>query len=116
MLCKLELKGFPVILTHEGSTIRYSNPSIRENDTIRFNLKSGKIEDFAKFEIGNLCMASEGRNMGRIGTIFHRECHLGGFDVAHVKDALGVSFATYHSNIFVIGQGNQAWITLPRDK
>ena len=68
---QIRAKGAPVIITHERSTIRYPNPSIRENDTIRFNLKSGKIEDFAKFEIGNLCIASGGRNMERIGTIVH---------------------------------------------
>jgi small subunit ribosomal protein S4e len=120
-LCKVRsysigAKGVPTIVTHDGRTIRYPDPSIRENDTIRYNLKSGMIEDFVKFDIGNLCMATGGRNMGRIGTIVHRERHLGGFDVVHVKDALGHSFATRLSNIFVIGQGAQSWVSRPRDK
>lgn len=120
-LCKVRnyqigAKGVPFIVTHDGRTIRYPDPLIRTNDTIRFNLKTGKIDDFAKFEVGNLCIITGGRNMGRIGVIASRERHLGGFDVVHVKDSLGHSFATRLSNIFVIGQGNQPWISLPKDK
>lgn len=42
--------------------------------------------------------------MGRIGVITNRERHPGSFDVVHVKDANGNSFATRLSNIFVIGK------------
>jgi hypothetical protein len=35
-----------------------------------------------------------GRNMGRTGTIVHRERHIGGFDIVHVKDVLDRTFAT----------------------
>ena len=42
--------------------------------------------------------------------------HPGSFDVVHVKDANGNSFATWLSNIFVIGKGNKPWISLPRGK
>ena len=118
-LCKVRkhqtgAKGVPFIVTHDGRTIRYPDPLIGANDTIRLNLKTGKIEDFAKFEIGNVCMITGGRNMGRVGVITNKERHLGGFDVVHVKDATGNTFATRLSNIFVIGQGNNNWISLPR--
>ena len=94
-LCKVHkyqigAKGVPFIVTHDGRTIRYPDPLIRANDTIRYNLKTGKIEDFTKFEVGNLCMITGGRNMGRIGIITTRERHLGGFDVVHVKDSLAI--------------------------
>lgn len=56
------------------------------------------------FLAGNLCMVTGGANLGRIGVITNRERHPGSFDVVHVKDANGNSFATRLSNIFVIGK------------
>lgn len=56
------------------------------------------------FALGNLCMVTGGANLGRIGVITNRERHPGSFDVVHVKDANGNSFATRLSNIFVIGK------------
>lgn len=56
------------------------------------------------FTTGNLCMVTGGANLGRIGVITNRERHPGSFDVVHVKDANGNSFATRLSNIFVIGK------------
>ena len=41
--------------------------------------------DFIKFEPGNLCMVTGGRNTGRVGTIINRERHPGSFDIVHVK-------------------------------
>ncbi|KAK2092359.1 40S ribosomal protein S4, X isoform [Saguinus oedipus] len=85
-------------------------------DTIQIDLETGKITDFIKFDTGNLCMVTGGANLGRIGVITNRERHPGSFDVVHVKDANGNSFATRLSNIFVIGKGNKPWISLPRGK
>lgn len=56
-----------------------------------------------------------GNNIGRVGTILHRERHLGSFDIVHVKDAHGKSFSTRISNVFVIGKGKKALISLPKD-
>lgn len=103
-------------MTHDGRTIRYPDPVIRVNDTVKLDLESGKIIDVVKFEAGNLCYLTGGRNMGRIGTIVHRERHLGGFDIVHIKDSLGRLFATRLTNVFVIGLGNEAWISLPKQK
>ena len=61
-------------------------------------------------------MVTGGANLGRIGVITNRERHPGSFDVVHVKDANGNSFATRISNIFVIGKGNKPWISLPCGK
>ncbi|KAJ2381072.1 40S ribosomal protein S4 [Coemansia sp. RSA 2611] len=54
--------------------------------------------------------------MGRVGIITHRERHHGGFDIVHVKDAKERAFATRLTNVFVIGDSNKPWISLPKDK
>lgn len=87
-------RGVPYIVTHDGRTIRYPDPLIRANDTVRFDLEQNKITDFVKFDTGNICMITGGRNMGRAGVIVHRERHVGGFDIVHVKDSLDRTFAT----------------------
>ena len=98
-LCKvrqvaLGARGVPYIVTHDGRTIRYPNPDIKVNDTVKFDLEQGKIVDFVKFDTGNLVIVTGGRNMGRVGVIVHREKHIGGFDIVHVKDSLDRTFAT----------------------
>ncbi|GAA6025559.1 hypothetical protein JCM10207_008898 [Rhodosporidiobolus poonsookiae] len=61
-------------------------------------------------------MLTGGRNQGRVGTIVHRERHLGGYDIVHVRDVLDREFATRLSNVFIIGQGNKALVSLPKGK
>lgn len=63
-----------------------------------------------------MCIVTRGANLGRTGVITNRETHPGSFDVVHVKDANGNSFATQLSNIFVIGKGGKPRISLPRGK
>lgn len=87
-------KGVPYLVTHDGRTFRYPDPLIKVHDTIRVDLETGKILEFIKFETGNMCMVTGGHNLGRIGLITHRERHPGSFDIVHVKDNLGVTFAT----------------------
>jgi len=120
-LCKVKrmqvgAKGIPFIVTHDGRTIRYPDPSIKVNDTIKFDLESGKVTDFIKFDVGNVVMITGGRNMGRVGILIHKEKHQGGFDIVHVKDALDRDFATRLSNVFTIGRGDRSWVSLPRGK
>ncbi len=43
---------------------------------------------------GNLCMVTGGHNVGRVGVVAHRERHPGSFDIVHVKDSQGHTFAT----------------------
>lgn len=97
------MKGIPHLVTHDARTIRYPDPLIKVNDTVQIDLGTGKIINFIKFETGNVCMVIGGANLGRVGVITNRERHPGSFDVVHVKDANGNSFATRLSNIFVIG-------------
>lgn len=90
--------------------------SLQVNDTVKFDLIENKIVDHVKFEAGNLVMATGGRNMGRSGVIVHRERHLGGFDIVRIRDVLDREFATRIGNVFVTGQGNKAWVSLPKGK
>ena len=39
-------------------------------------------------------MITGGRNLGRVGTVTHRERHPGSFDIVHIKDSQGHTFAT----------------------
>uniref|UniRef100_A0A1X7VF37 KOW domain-containing protein n=2 Tax=Amphimedon queenslandica TaxID=400682 RepID=A0A1X7VF37_AMPQE len=109
-------KGIPYLVTHDGRTIRYPDPLIKVNDTVRIDIATGKITDFVKFDVGNLVMVVGGRNLGRVGVITNRERHHGSFDIIHIKDAKGNTFATRQTNVFVIGKNNKALISLPKAK
>lgn len=120
-LCKVKRlevgKGnVPYIATHDGRTIRYPDPDIKINDSIMLDLETGKIKDFVKFDVGNMCMATGGHNNGRVGIIVHREKHKGSFEIVHIEDAAGNRFATRITNVFVIGKGNKPLISLPKGK
>jgi len=109
-------KGIPYATTHDGRTIRYPDPLIKTNDTIKYDLETGKVTEIAKFEQGNLVMITGGHNLGRVGVIVSREKHPGSFDIIHVKDALGQTFATRITNVFVIGKGTKSLVSLPAKK
>lgn len=109
-------KGIPYCVTHDGRTIRYPDPIVKVNDSVRIDIASGKITDIIKFDVGNLCMVTGGRNLGRVGVITNRERHHGSFDIIHVKDSLGHTFATRFTNVFVIGKSNKSMVSLPKQK
>ena len=109
-------EGIPFIATHDSRTIRYPNPAIRANDTVKVDLATGKIVDHVKFEVGNTVMVTGGRNVGRVGTIVRREKHAGSFEIIHIKDARGNEFSTRLANVFVIGKTNASLVTLPQAK
>lgn len=98
-----------------NNRIRYPDPSIKVNDTVKIDLATGKIQDFIRFDTGVIAMVTGGRNMGRVGVITHRERHDGGFNIVHIKDAIDNSFATRESNVFIIGK-EKPWISLPKGK
>jgi small subunit ribosomal protein S4e len=56
-LCKVKKtlvgpKGVPMLITHDGRTLRYPDPHIKVNDSVRLDLASNKIEDYIKFDSG----------------------------------------------------------------
>lgn len=117
----------PYIVTHDGRTIRFPHPDISVHDTVKVEIETGKILDFIKFQsgkinllhfyiLGNLVMATSGNNIGRVGVLTSRDRHLGGFDIVHVLDNRGHSFATRIGNVFVIGKGKSSLISLAKDE
>jgi small subunit ribosomal protein S4e len=107
----------PYIVTHDGKTIRYPNPEVRVNDTVKINLETGEIEGVLHFENNNTVMVTGGNSIGRVGVISHTEKHQGSHDIAHIRDSRGNTFATRASNVFVIGEGKKNLaITLPKAK
>ncbi|ONM22713.1 40S ribosomal protein S4-3 [Zea mays] len=84
-LCKVRSvqfgqKGIPYLNTYDGRTIRYPDPLIKANDTIKIDLETNKIMDFIKFDVGNVVMVTGGRNTRRVGVIKNREKHKGSFE------------------------------------
>jgi len=113
-------RGIPYLTLHDGRTVRYPDPLIDIHDSVKFDITTGKIVDFVKFEVGNVVMITGGRNLGRVGVLVSREKHPGSFDVIHVRDAAGNDFATRLGNVFIIGKSEgkttKAWVSLPKDK
>uniref|UniRef100_A0A2K6K1C7 40S ribosomal protein S4 n=1 Tax=Rhinopithecus bieti TaxID=61621 RepID=A0A2K6K1C7_RHIBE len=93
----VDTKGIPHLDTQDARTICYPDLLI-------------------KFDTGNLRMVTGGANLGRIGVITNRDRHPGSFDMVHVKDASGNSFATRLSNIFVIGKGKGIRLTIAEER
>ena len=114
---QLGKRGIPYVVTHDGRTIRYPDPLIKVNDTVKINLETGRIDDFIKFDTGRLVMVTGGRNLGRVGHIVHQEHHHGGFDLVHIKDSMDNTFVTRLNNVFVIGtEQGKPWVSLPKGK
>ncbi|ONM34687.1 40S ribosomal protein S4-3 [Zea mays] len=88
-LCKVRFvqfgqKGIPYLNTYDGRAIRYLDPLIKANDTIKIDLQTNKIMDFIKFDVDNMVMVTGGRNTRRVGVIKNREKHKGSFETIHV--------------------------------
>lgn len=120
-LCKIKRQqtgkgSIPFIVTHDGRTIRYPDPDIKVDDTILLDLETGKLREHVHFDVGNVAMVTGGHNNGRVGVLTRKEKHKGSFDIVHLRDAAGHSFATRASNVFVIGKGDKPLISLPKGK
>jgi len=113
-------KGVTHCIGHDGRTIRFPHPNVKAYDTIKFNLETQQIDDceenYLKMEHGMLCMIIGGNNIGRVGILQHREKIPGAFDICHLKDKVGHTFATRLANVFVIGHGDKKWISLPKEE
>merc|ERR1711861_98723 len=119
-LCRVQrvsvgAKGVPNITTHDGRTIRYPDPLAKTHDVVKVDLATGKAVDCLKFEVGAQCIVTKGQNQGRMGTVTHREKHVGSFEIVHVKDTKGRAFATRIMNIFTISnKDDEPFISFPR--
>jgi len=120
-LCKIKktymtANKVPVAVTHDGRTIRYPDPDVKAEDTIKVDIATGKMGDILKFGVGSMVMITKGHNAGRIGELVHIEKHDGSFNIATIKDMKGNSFCTRIGNVFVVGSGNHPQITLPKGR
>jgi small subunit ribosomal protein S4e len=59
----------PYVVTHDGRTIRYPDPLVKVRDTVKVDIATNKIIGFSKFEVGNVCVITGGKNIGRVGVI-----------------------------------------------
>jgi small subunit ribosomal protein S4e len=109
-------KSIPYITTHDGRTIRYPDPDVRVNDTVKVDIATGKMTEFVPFAIGNLVISTRGSNAGRIGVVEHIERHPGTYTIVHIKDRREHQFATRVENIFVLGKGTNPMCSLPKQK
>jgi len=108
-------KKIPLIVTHDGRTIRYPDPLVKVGDVVKVDLESGKMTEFFKFEQGKVAMITKGRNTGRVGVIQHVEKHPGSFAIVTLRDAAGHNFPTRLENVFVIANSLDApAISLPK--
>ena len=108
--------SIPYVVTHDGRTVRYPDPLVKPNDTIRLDIATGKITGVIKFDVGNVATITGGANKGLVGIITTKEKHPGSFDIIHMTDRRGNKFSTRSANVFVIGEGAKPWISLPRAK
>jgi len=120
-LCRIQkvymsAKKIPVAVTHDGRTLRYPDPDVKVNDSVKVDIATGKMSDIIKFELGAMVMITKGRNAGRVGTLQHIEKHEGSFAIVTIKDAKGNVFSTRLANVFVIGSGNHPQVTLPKGR
>jgi len=109
-------KKVPVAVTHDGRTLRYPDPDVKVNDTVKVDIATGKMSDIFKFEMGAMIMVTKGHNAGRVGQLVHLEKHDGSFSIVTVKDRKGNTFATRQSNVFVIGSGDHPQVSLPKGR
>jgi small subunit ribosomal protein S4e len=63
-----------------------------------------------------MVMITGGNNIGKYGTIIKTEHHPASFDIVHVREANQKTFATRSENLYIIGKGHEASITLPKSK
>lgn len=118
-LCKVKRqeiskKKIPLIVTHDGRTLRYPDPLVKVDDVVKVDIATGKMVDFIKFELGKLAMITRGRNTGRVGTITLVEKHPGSFDIVTMRDTDGQTFSTRLDNVFVIGNADAPAVSLPK--
>jgi small subunit ribosomal protein S4e len=97
-------------------TIRYPDPDVKVNDTVKVNIETGKMSDIIKFELGAMVMITRGHNCGRVGTLMHIEKHEGSFAVVTIADSKGNQFCTRLANVFVIGSGSTPQVSLPKGR
>lgn len=110
------MSSIPYMVTHDGRTIRYPDPLVKVNDTVKLDLKTNKITGHYKFQVGQVAMITRGANVGRVGEIVSTDKHPGSFEIVHLRDKKGHDFATRVANVFILGDGKEPAVSLPKGK
>jgi len=106
----------PVITTHDGRRIRYSNPHLAKGDSFLYDFKNDKTLEIFKLRAGKIVAITGGASRGRVGEITRVEKHPGAFHIAHLKDRNGNEYSTRARNVFVIGNSYDTIpVSIPRD-
>ena len=95
--------------------MKFVDPDVEINDTVKLNLKTNKVVDFYKFKVNNVVLCCGGNNIGRVGTIQAINKLDGQHDLVTIKDKNGHQFTIRNSYIIVIGNGEKSEITLAKD-
>jgi small subunit ribosomal protein S4e len=120
-LCKITevymgVNKTPMATTHDGRTLRYPDPMLKQGDTIKLDLETGKPTEIFKYAVGNIVLITSGANRGRVGVLQTIQPHPGSFEIISVKDSTGAVFATRRAAAFIIGNQNRPAISLPVGK
>ena len=89
-------KNVPYIVTHDGRTIRYPDPLVKVNDTIKLDIATSKIEDLIKFDSGTLARFVVG--------MLNKFIHIPAPGQAPI--VLHLAFYMWESNVCILYQGN----------
>lgn len=119
-LCRVQKKATGpnkvcYFVTHDGRTLRYINPDVEMNDTLKLNLETNEVEGIFKMKVDNVVYAMNGNNRGRVGVVKHISKFHGNHDLITIKDARGHTFTTRVSYVMAIGTGSKSVITLPKE-
>lgn len=122
-LCKVffvKRQETPYICIHDlGGRVYNPDPKLEVNDTVKMDLETRKIIDFAKISVGNTVMVTGGRYKGSVGVIRKITTNKPidkdrTIRLVRIEDRLdGREFATIVDHVFPIGKGSSPWITLP---
>ena len=120
-LCRIQKKAIGpnkvcYLVTHDGRTLRFVDPSIEMNDTIKLNLDTNTIEESYKMKVDNVVYVMNGNNRGRVGVVKNINKFSGNNDLITVKDTKGHTFTTRVSYVMSIGTGSKPVITLPKEE
>lgn len=89
------------------------DPLIKVDDIIQMDLETGEMTEFIRFDPGNPCMVAGGANLGRTGVITKGERQPGSFDVVHVNNADGSSFAIHLLTFSLLAKATNGGSPLP---
>lgn len=80
-----DMKRMSHLFTHDVHTIHYPDLLIKWRHPLDW-FETDRVADFTKFDTGNLCVATRGANLRRIGMIINRERHPLYFDIVSVNN------------------------------